>query len=117
MKITFIGIHPEFTAHYFDFGIFKRAKASGNLELESVNLRDFACDHHGTVDGRPYGGGDGMVMRADVLAKAVEAVKTTASHVLLPSPRGQVWTQDHASTLYSRPVSSHCIQFLFCTFR
>ncbi len=59
---------------FFNESIIKRAIEKGAVEIEIVNLRDFALDSYGTVDDRPYGGGAGMVLRVDVVAKAIEKV-------------------------------------------
>ena len=69
-------------------------------EIETINLRDFAHDNRGSVDDRPYGGGDGMVMRADCLARAVQSIEGE-KHIVLTSPRGTQWTQKKAEE-YSR---------------
>lgn len=98
MKITFISLHPEFTRAYTGFGPFKRAD---QLSVHHVQLRDFSADRHGSIDARPYGGGDGMVMRVDCLAAALASVRTPASRVLMPSPRGRVWDKEDAESYAS----------------
>lgn len=76
-SIRFITIYPDLIHAYLAAGTMKRA-ATGtpahprpSLRFEVLNLREFALDKHGTVDGKPYGGMDSMVLRADVLAKAI----------------------------------------------
>jgi tRNA (guanine-N1)-methyltransferase len=61
-------------ASFFEESIVKKAKEKGLVEIELINLRDFALDSYGTVDDRPYGGGVGMVLRVDVLYKALSSV-------------------------------------------
>jgi tRNA (guanine37-N1)-methyltransferase len=100
--ITFISVQPELIASYCAFGVFRRAQAQGQIAIKNINLRDFAIDRHGSIDARPYGGGDGMVMRPEPLAAAVEAVRRQAEIpplVILPSPQGQLWRQQTAGEL------------------
>ena len=71
--------------------------ASGSLQVDCLDLRDFGVNHQGTVDDRPYGGGDGMVMRCEPLAAAVQAAAPTK--VIGFSPSGTPWTQSHAQRM------------------
>ena len=62
-------LYPEYFPGYLNKGLFGRAK--GKIwDLETVNIRDYATDKHKTVDDTPYGGGNGMIIKADVLAKS-----------------------------------------------
>jgi len=81
--------------------ILKRAQTKKLAEIEIINLRDFAIDHYGTVDDRPYGGGAGMVLRVDVVCKALQKVKTPNSKVVLTSAKGKTYNQQIART-YSK---------------
>ena len=74
MKISVITLFPEMISGFLNHSILKRAQEKNIVEIEVTNLRDFAIDSHGTVDDRPYGGGAGMVMRADVIAKAITSI-------------------------------------------
>ena len=60
---------------FFEESIVKRAQEKNLVEIEIVNLRDFAVDEYGSVDDRPYGGGAGMVMRIEPLYKAIQSAK------------------------------------------
>lgn len=93
----FISIHPDFIQRYSDFGVFRSGVKHGLLSVDSINLRQFAADRHATVDGRPFGGGDGMVLRPDVLARAVQSLGSC--HVVLASPSGRIWNQSSAESL------------------
>lgn len=67
-----------------------KALETGLWRLETVDIRDYACDKHGTVDGPPFGGGPGMVMRADVLAAAIDAAAgAEAGARICLTPRGR----------------------------
>jgi len=98
-RITFITLQPQVCEAYSGFGVFRRAVDLGLVDLRFVQLRDFAIDRHGTVDDRPYGGGDGMVLRPEPLAQAVEAYRTPGCRVLTFGPAGKPWTQASATML------------------
>jgi tRNA (guanine37-N1)-methyltransferase len=88
-------------------------KASGRLwSLEAVDIRDFATDKHRSVDDTPAGGGPGMVMRADVIARAIDAVAADARPRLLMSPRGRPLAQARVRELAAAPgVTILCGRF------
>lgn len=69
MKISILTLFPEMMRSFFKESIIKRAQEKGHVEIEIINIRDYAIDAYGSVDDKPYGGGAGMVMRVDVLAK------------------------------------------------
>ena len=85
--LRFITIYPQLIEGYLEHAMMKRAHERGGVLFEVVNLRDYAIDHRGTVDSKPYGGGEGMVMRADVLEKAMNPTDT--EHVITTSPGGE----------------------------
>jgi tRNA (guanine37-N1)-methyltransferase len=82
VKILVITLFPEFIEHAVRFGVLGRALERGVLTVETINPRQFATDVHQTVDDRPYGGGPGMVLKAEPLALAMEAAAR-----LLPTAR------------------------------
>ena len=86
-----------------------RALEAGTWSLEPVQIRDFAADRHRTVDDTPAGGGAGMVMRADVLARAIDQVSPPddARPRLLMSPRGRPLTQARVRELAAGPRRGH----------
>ena len=97
-----ITIHPQFVQTYFSFGAFHSAITKEKAQIEVQNLRQFSKDKHGTIDSRPFGGGDGMVLRPDCLASAVKAHPKKA-HVIMPSPCGKKWDQKQAERLLTIP--------------
>ena len=99
MKITVITLFPEMINSFIGESIVKRAVEKGSVTIELINLRDFAADSYGTVDDRPYGGGAGMVMKVDVIGRALAKVKSTESKVLLTTPKGQLFDQGKAEKL------------------
>ena len=89
-----------------------RALAEKVWDLRTVDIRDFAIDKHGTVDDSPFGGGPGMVMRADVLNAALEAVAAAPGPVIYLTPRGRSFDQERAAALASGPgVTLLCGRF------
>lgn len=101
MKIDILTIFPEFFREVFDFGIIRRANAKGIVEINAHDLRDFAFDKHRTVDDRPFGGGDGMLLKCEPIFAAIENLLGTAERekyllgtkVVLLSPQGRVFKQ------------------------
>ena len=88
MKITILTLFPEmFSA--LNESIIGRAQKSGKVEIEVVNIRDFAEGKHKKCDDEIFGGGAGMLMMAEPIVKAVESVKTEISLVLYTSPKGE----------------------------
>jgi tRNA (guanine37-N1)-methyltransferase len=91
-RATVLTIFPEMFPG--PLGASLAGKASGRLwSLEAVDIRDYATDRHRSVDDTPAGGGPGMVMRADVIARAIDAAATDGRPRLLMSPRGRLLTQ------------------------
>lgn len=98
-QLGFISVHPKMIEAYRGIGVFKAAEATSKAMFTIVDLRDFAADKHATIDGAPYGGGDGMVMRPDCLGQAVDSLFTTwnqKARVVYTSPSGRLWSQADA---------------------
>jgi tRNA (guanine37-N1)-methyltransferase len=98
LNLRFVSVHPEFVQQYFAFGIFKRAAEELGIVFSSVDLRDFAVDKHGSIDAKPYGGGEGMIMRAEPLAAAVKA-HPRKQCVIVTDPKGISFSHDDALEL------------------
>ena len=73
MRFEIITIFPEFFAGIFEHGIVRRAQAEGLVKVGVHDLRAFTHDRHRTVDDRPFGGGEGMVLKPEPLAEALES--------------------------------------------
>lgn len=99
MKIDVLTLFPEIFPGPLGTSVIGRALANGLIEINAVNLRDFADDRRGTVDDSPYGGGPGMLMKPDVLGRAIDALRTPETLVILTSPRGSVFDQTAAMEL------------------
>jgi len=95
-------IFPEFFAGPFAHGVVKRAQDAGLLEIRIHNLRDYVFDRHKTVDDRPFGGGEGMVLKPEPIFLAVESIwpeRSAASKVILLSAQGRLFDQAIANRL------------------
>jgi tRNA (guanine37-N1)-methyltransferase len=78
LRCDIITIFPEFFGAVFDVGIIRRAKLAGLVEITPRDLRQWAHDKHRIVDDRPFGGGDGMVLKPEPLFEAIEALTGAA---------------------------------------
>jgi tRNA (guanine37-N1)-methyltransferase len=111
MRFDIVTIFPGFFAGIFDHGIVRRAQAEGLVEVGIHDLREFTHDRHRTVDDRPFGGGEGMVLKPEPLAEALESLgiaaksardaqsPAAAPRVILLSAQGRPFTQSVARDL------------------
>ncbi|MBN2143778.1 MAG: tRNA (guanosine(37)-N1)-methyltransferase TrmD [Candidatus Aureabacteria bacterium] len=99
MKIDVLTLFPEIILGPASQSILKRSQESGLLNLNVVNIRDFAFDKHKKVDELPYGGGPGMVMRPDVAYRAVQSVLEKDSMLIMMTPSGGMFDQRMAASL------------------
>jgi tRNA (guanine37-N1)-methyltransferase len=97
MIFDVVTIFPEFFSSIVEHGVLKRGRAGGQIEVRLHDLRDSTEDRHRTVDDRPFGGGPGMVFKAEPIFRAVEALKQEAPaeplRVVLLTPQGRLLTQ------------------------
>lgn len=99
-RFDVVTIFPEFFAGPFDYGIIRRAREKGLIETRVHDLRSFATDRHRTVDDRPFGGGEGMVLKPEPIFEGVEAARTTeTAEVVVLSASGRVFNQAEALRL------------------
>jgi tRNA (guanine37-N1)-methyltransferase len=111
-RATVLTIFPEMFPGPLGASLAGKACANGLWSLEARDIRDFATDRHRSVDDTPSGGGPGMVMRADVLARAVDAVADDERPRLLMSPRGRPLHQAFVRELAQGPgVIALCGRF------
>src|SRR5256886_11840688 len=112
MRFDLITIFPEFFAGPFDHGILRRARETGLVEVHVQDLREFTKDRHKTVDDRPFGGGEGMVLKPEPLFEAVEKLLghpmgdatqppslSASTPGVLPSPPGKLFHQESVRRL------------------
>jgi len=102
---TVLTLYPEMFPGPLGVSLAGRAMAEGKWSLDAVQIRDFAADKHRTVDDTPAGGGAGMVLRVDVLAKAIDHARAPqdARPVLAMTPRGKPLTQARVRELAAGP--------------
>ena len=105
MVFDILTIFPEFFASPLQEGIIRRALEDGKISVGIHNIRDYAMDRHRMTDDRPFGGGEGMVMKPEPLAECLKAVcgGDASPHVILLSPQGQRFSQQTAQRLAAYP--------------
>ena len=94
LKVKIFTLYPEFFPGPFDKGIYGNALKKKIWDIKIVNIRDYAEDKHKKVDDTPYGGGSGMVMRADVIANSLDKNLDIQEKVYYLSPRGKLLKQE-----------------------
>lgn len=105
MRIDVLTIFPQMFEGVFGASIIGRAVGTGKVEIKVHNLRDWSTDNYKSVDGRPFGGGAGMVMRIDVVERAVQELKNSRkeneikSKVILLDTKGEMYSQEKAKNL------------------
>ncbi len=109
MKIDVLTIFPEYFDSIFEFGIIRRAKLAGIVEINVHDIREYATDKHKMVDDRPFGGGDGMVLKPEPLFAAIENLTGASerdaypagTRVVMLTPQGKPLKQANAGELAS----------------
>jgi len=107
MRVDILTLFPEMFQGPVNESLIKKAREKGLLNLNIINIRDFTTDKHKTADDTPYGGGPGMVMKVEPIAKALSRVKSRgtstssaeSSRVVLMCPAGKVLTQEKIKEL------------------
>ena len=92
-------LYPEFFPGPLGKGLYGKALAANIWELETVNIRDYALDKHKTVDDTPFGGGSGMLIKPDVIAKSLDANVSLGEKIFYLTPKGNLFNQYHAKKL------------------
>ena len=98
MRIDAISIFPQFF-DVLDISLLGKAKTQDLLDVKIHDLRDFTDDRHRTVDDTPFGGGAGMLMKAEPWGQALDSVMTAETIVIFPSPAGELFKQATAQEL------------------
>jgi len=99
MNFSVLTLFPEMIEDGVSHSIIKRAREKGIINVNCVNIRDFSDDKHGHVDDYPFGGGGGMLMRAEPVYSAYQNVARPGARVLYMSPQGQTFDQKMAAEL------------------
>lgn len=109
MRFDLITIFPEFFAGPLDYGIVRRAREAGLVEIHVQDLREFTKDRHKTVDDRPFGGGEGMVLKPEPLFEAVEKLLGhrvgDASERVAPEPSTAIVLMSAAGRLFTQETA------------
>ncbi len=112
MKFEIVTIFPDFFRGPLDYGIVRKARDAGLIEIGVHDLRAFTNDRHRTVDDRPFGGGEGMVLKPEPIFECLQSLAVSSRDerlsdgaketVILLSPQGELFTQKVAQRLMSR---------------
>ena len=98
MRFDILTIFPEMFSAYLQEGVLGRSVKSGIIDIRITNIRDFARGSHKTTDDRPYGGGDGMVMKPEPIYRALKSIDRVSGQnlVILLSPQGKTFDEETA---------------------
>jgi len=111
-KVRVFTLYPEMFPGPLASGLYKKALEKKIWSLEVVNIRDYATDKHKTVDDTPFGGGSGMVMRADVLANSLDKnIFSNKEPVIYLSPKGKKFDQIYAKKFLDKNINIICGHF------
>jgi len=99
MKFDIVTLFPKMFEGVFGESMIKRAVEKKIIEIKTHDMRQWAWNNYGAVDDKPYGGGVGMLIRIDVIDKALKEIKKENSHVMLTSAKGKRFTQRDAERL------------------
>ena len=111
-KVRVFTLYPEMFPGPLASGLYKKALEKKIWSLEVVNIRDYAMDKHKTVDDPPFGGGSGMVMRADVLANSLDKnIFDNKETVIYLSPKGKKFDQIYAKKILDKNINIICGHF------
>ena len=102
LEVKVFTLYPDLFPGPLDIGIYKKAKDKKIWNLKVINIRDYANDKHSSVDDTPFGGGNGMLLRPDVVASALDANIQKNEIVIYLSPKGKKLDQKIAKELSSK---------------
>ncbi len=92
-------LYPDFFPGYLGQGIFGKALSQNKWKIDTVDIREYTFDKHKTVDDTPYGGGEGMLMKPDVLAKSIDKNVKDGEKIIYLSPKGKLFNHQLAKQL------------------
>tara|TARA_B100000941_G_scaffold169171_1_gene120513 strand:+ start:41 stop:736 length:696 start_codon:yes stop_codon:yes gene_type:complete len=98
-EVKIFTLYPEIFPGPLAGGIYGKAMSNGLWSLKTVNIRDYADDKHKTVDDTVFGGGSGMLMKPDVVAKSLDKNVSKGEKIFYLSPKGRKFNQDFANSL------------------
>ncbi len=105
MRVSILTLNPGFFQGPLGEGMIRIGREKGIVDVALIQIRDFAADRYGTTDDSPYGGGAGMVMKADTIVAACESAQAAGGpgRVLLTTPQGRTLTQERVRELAREP--------------
>ena len=105
-------LYPELFPGLLGVGLYKKASEKKLWSLEVINIRDYAMNKHKTVDDTPFGGGSGMVMRADVIANSLDKnIPDKEESIIYLSPKGKKFDQAYARKIMNKNINIICGHF------
>ena len=111
-KARVFTLYTELFPGPLDSGLYKKALNKNIWSLEIINIRDYSTDKHQTVDDTPFGGGSGMVMRADVLANSLDKnISDNKEPIIYLSPKGKKFNQIYAKKISNKNINIICGHF------
>ena len=111
-KVRVFTLYPELFPGPLNNGLYRKALDKKIWNIEVINIREYAKDKHKTVDDTPFGGGSGMVMRADVIASALdENISDKKEPILYLSPKGEKFDQIYAKKIVNKNINIICGHF------
>ena len=111
-KVRVFTLYPELFPGPLDIGLYKKAHKKKLWALEVVNIRDFTKDKHKTVDDAPFGGGSSMLMRADVIANALDKkISNKKEPIIYLTPKGKKLDQTYAKKIMHKNINIICGHF------
>ena len=111
-KVRIFTLYPEMFPGPLDIGLSKKARDKKLWSLEIINIRDYSLDKHKTVDDSPFGGGSGMLMRADVVANSLDKnISNKNDPIIFLSPKGKKFDQSYAKKILNKNINIICGHF------
>ena len=111
-KARVFTLYPELFPGPLGIGLYKKALDKKLWSLEVINIRDYAQDKHQTVDDTPFGGGSGMLMRADIIANSLDKkISDKNEPIIYLSPKGKKFNQNYAKKILNKNINIICGHF------
>jgi len=111
-KVRIFTLYPELFPGPLGAGLCKKALEKKLWSLEVVNIRDYSTDKHKTVDDAPFGGGSGMLMKADVIANSLDKnILNENEPIIYLSPKGKIFNQNYAKKIMDKNINIICGHF------
>jgi len=110
-KARVFTLYPELFPGPLGIGLYKKAIEKKLWSLDIVNIRDYSTDKHKTVDDTPFGGGSGMLMRADIIANSLDKNISNNERTIYLSPKGKIFDQVYAKKILDKNINIICGRF------